>query len=113
MAGYRLLKQIQDLEKRLDSLGMMMCHPKHYYDTNNVDMVGVQPIGDFLPIYSRDASLFFGTIDELEQWLKGFELAREYDRLLFGKTHAAKRERKEQDYRNEILVQILKNSEST
>ena len=110
MAGYRTIIKFRELETRLDELGFMPCHPAHHYYEN--DLVAIKPKDqDSLPIYSRDAEMFIGTIDELEVWLKGVEWARDYDRMLFGKNHAAKRERKEQDYRNEMLVMMLKSED--
>jgi len=35
-----------------------------------------------LPIYSRDAELFIGSIERLEDWLAGVQWARDYDMML-------------------------------
>jgi hypothetical protein len=43
----------------------------------------------------------------MEIWLNGFEKAREYDRMLLGKTLETKRQRREQDYRNEQLMRQI------
>jgi hypothetical protein len=37
---------------------------------------------DALPIYSRDAELFIGSIERLENWLAGVQWARDYDMML-------------------------------
>lgn len=108
MAGYSLLIKIRRIEEECDQLGFMFCYSKHGQYREYGDVVALKPKDqDSLPIYCRDAELFCGTFDELERWLQGLRWAREYDRMLFGKTHEAKRERKEQDYRNRKLVSIL------
>lgn len=110
MAGYELIIRIRKLEEECDKLGLLMCHSKHgNYRNEFGDIVAVKPKDeDSLPIYSRDAEMFAGTIEQLEVWIRGIEWARNYDRMLFGKTHNDKRERKEQDERNRRLVRILK-----
>ena len=104
MAGYQTVLFIHDLEKRCDQLGLMMCFPSHRPST---DLVAIKPKDDSLPIYSRDAELFHGTLSELQVFISGIEWSRKYDKMLFGIRHDEKRLRKEQDYRNELLVKEL------
>lgn len=105
MSGYSLIRRIHELEERCDRLGFMMCSSIHGYG----DVVAVVPKDeDSLPIYSRDAELFVGTIEHLEVWIRGIAWAHDYDRMLFGKSHDKNRERREQDERNRRLVRILK-----
>ena len=73
--------------------------------------MALKPKADCLPIYSRDAELFVGTIEQLERWLAGFHFARKYDSLLLGNKHDALRQRKEQDYRNKVLIKQIKGEE--
>lgn len=113
MSGYNLILKIRTLEEQLDSLGMMMCHSKHgvyrtKFSTEFSDVLGVKPKDTHsLPAYSRDAELFVGTIEALEYWLMGIEWARKYDTMMFGNRHNTNREKKEQDYRNDVLVKTL------
>jgi hypothetical protein len=112
MSGYNLVLQIRRLEEECDKLGFMMCHSKHGYSREFGDVVAVKPKdADSLPIYSRDAEFFVGTINELSRWLDGIKWARDYDRMLLGKGNDVKRERKEQDWRNQQLINILKAKE--
>lgn len=111
MAGYSLVQKIRRLEQNLDQLGLIMCNGSHYYRDYG-DVVAVRPKdADSLPVYSRDAELFVGTIEALEHWIQGIEWARNYDRMLFGRRHNDNRARKEQQYRNEELVKILSQQE--
>lgn len=109
MAGYGLLVKIRRLEEECDKLGFVFCHSKYGSYRGHEEVVALKPKDqDSLPIYARDAELFCGTFDELEVWLRGVQWARDYDNMLFGaKKHTANRERKEQDYRNRKLIQIL------
>jgi hypothetical protein len=77
------------------------------------DFVGLKPKDETsLPIYARDAELFSGTLEELNVWLRGVKWARDYDRML-NLSNDKKRERKEQDEHNRILVNILRDKQET
>lgn len=109
MAGYQAILSLRRLEERVDRLGFRMGNPKHgNYRNEFGDLVSLFPKEDALPIYSRDAELYIGTLEGMETWLNGFEKAREYDRMLMGKTVETKRQRSEQDYRNRELLKKIK-----
>jgi len=108
MSGYQTILNLRRLEERVDLLGFRMGNSKHgNYRQEFGDLVALFPKDQELPIYSRDAEIFIGTLEGMEIWLNGFEKAREYDRMLLGKTHETKRERKEQDYRNSQLLKKI------
>ena len=107
MSGYNLIRKIHYLEEECDKLGFMICQARHYISDFG-DVVALKPKADCLPIYSRDAELFVGTIEQLERWLAGFHFARKYDSLLLGNKHDALRQRKEQDFRNKQLIKQIK-----
>lgn len=112
MSGYNLILKIRRLEEVCDKLGFMFCHSRSNYNNEFGDVVAIKPKDqDSLPIYSRDAEIFAGTIDQLESWLKGVIWARDYDRMLFGRKHEANRDRKEQDERNRRLALLIKNED--
>ena len=88
-------------------MGLVMDSASNY-QRDFGDVVAVKPKDEVsLPVYSRDAEIFIGTIEDLEQWLRGVEWARKYDNMLFGPRHNVNRERREQNFRNEQLVKIL------
>lgn len=107
MAGYRAVQELHKLEQEVDELGFVMQHPRHSYGKEFGDMVAIVPKGDALPVYSRDAELYVGTLEGLREWLRGVQWARNYDRLLFGARVERRRADKEQNYRNEQLLRIL------
>lgn len=108
--GYNLLTKIRFLEKEVDQLGLVMAKPKHYHHNDGFgDLVSVIPKDqNSLPVFSRDAEMFIGTLNDLEVWLRGVEWARRYDNIL-GLSDDKKRNRKEQDELNRQLVKRLKN----
>jgi hypothetical protein len=65
-----------------------------------------------LPIYSRDAVLFAGSLESADKFMQGVLWARDYDRML-KISDVAKRERKEQDERNRQMVKLLKSEKLT
>ena len=109
MSGYHTIIKCEKIKERADKLGFMLCYPRHGWGAERgVDMVAIKPKDqECLPIYNRDAEFFCGSIDELNAFLAGLEWARDYDRML-KVSSVAKRERKEQDWRNQILVRLLK-----
>lgn len=109
MSGYNTVLSLRKLEERIDSLGFHMGHPKYgYYAKEFGDLVALFAKEDSLPIFSRDAEIFIGTLEQLEHWLNGWEKLASYHRMLFGKTFEEKVLRKEQDYRNQNLLNEIK-----
>jgi hypothetical protein len=111
MSGYNLIRKIRYLEEECHKLGFQMCHAKHYYQEFG-DVLALKPRDDCFPVYSRDAELFIGTITELERWIQGFQFARKYDSMIIGKKHDSLRDRKEKDYRNKSLLNIIKDGKN-
>jgi hypothetical protein len=105
MAGYQMVQRILQLEEQLTSLGIKLAPPQY---TNEKDSyASLMPLGsDGLPIYARDASIFTASLETIESWVAGALWARDYDKML-GLSNPEKRERKEQDARNKILINKL------
>ncbi len=109
MAGYQAVLELRSLEADLDSIGLMLCNPKHgnWNSDNYSDRAGVKPKdADALPIYCRDAELFTGTLEQIRTWLVGVKWAREYDMML-RLTDEKKRAKKEDDYRHRQMLRNL------
>ena len=113
MVGYNTILKIERLREQADKFGFKFCYPKYGLLQDTVETLGLMPKdADSLPIYSRDAQCFEGTVDQLEIFLRGIEWARNYDRLLKLSTDE-KRVQKEQDFRNKQLCKILKDEDHT
>ena len=103
MAGWNTIERIRRIEEAVDKLGFKFSKSKHSDWTDDHGALSLVPKdSDSLPIYSRDAELFVGSLERLEDWLAGVRWAREYDMML-KLSDEKKRERKEQDERNRIL----------
>lgn len=109
MAGFQLVIDIRRIEQKLDKLGLVMGHSKYGHRESYGDTVAIRPNGDAFPIYARDTEFYSGSLENLEEWLLGFEFARTYDQMLFGQRHTKARERKEQSFRNKELIETIKN----
>lgn len=108
MSGWHTIQKIRSIEKELDDLGMKLAGSRFTDWTNDHGSAAVVPKdNDSLPIYHRDAELFVGSIESIEIWLKGLRWARHYDTMLKISNDSI-RSRKEQDFRNKQLVNILK-----
>jgi hypothetical protein len=82
MSGYQSILALRRLEQQVEKLGFMFAYPKSRYG-DEVDMVALKPKdADAVPIFSRDAEVFVGTLQQLEVWIRGVEWARNYDYML-------------------------------
>ena len=110
MSGWNTIQRIKRVEQAVDELGFKFNKSKHSDWTEDHGALSLVPKDhDALPIYSRDAELFVGSIERLEDWLAGVKWAREYDRML-RLSNDTKRARKEQDERNKKLLTSIKES---
>jgi hypothetical protein len=107
MTGWNTIRKIQVLKERADLLGMRFTPYRHNdYNEDNVSLIPKDQ--DSLPIYTRDAILFAGSLEGAEQFMQGVLWARDYDRMVVDRNIDAKRVRKEQDERNKQLMKTLK-----
>jgi hypothetical protein len=108
MSGWNTIERIRRIEKQIDALGFKFSKSKHSAwsdDHGALSLVPKDP--DALPIYSREAELFIGSVERLEDWLAGVRWAREYDMMLkLGDDK--KRAAAEQKERNRQLMRVLK-----
>lgn len=95
---------VQRLDREAQRLGFVVGQ-KH-------DMLALFPSDDNLPIWARDTAVATSnTVEELLAFLWGWEKSRFYLRSL-KITNDAKIKRAEQDYRNQILAEIIKRDSS-
>lgn len=112
MSGYNSVLALRRLEADVDALGFMLCNPKHgnWGGDDFSDRVAIKPKdADSLPIYTRDAELFVGTLEQLKIWIQGVAWARQYDMML-KLSDDKKRTKKEADERaRQIARQLVAN----
>ena len=107
MSGWNQIQEVRKLEERADKLGLQFAAYRH--DNKYGENLSLIPKDQELPIYSRDAQLFAGSLEGADCWMRGVLWAREYDRMAVDRNLNKKRERKEQDERNQQLAKTLKN----
>jgi hypothetical protein len=108
MSGWNTIQRIKRVEEEIDKLGFKFSKSKHSDWQEDHGALSLMPKdSDSLPIYSRDAELFVGSIEGLETWLHGVRWAREYDMML-KVSDEKKRTAAEQKERNRQLLKILK-----
>ncbi len=108
MSGWNTIQRIKNLEQEIDLLGFKFSKSKHGDFTDLEGALSLVPRDhEALPIYSRDAELFVGSLERLEDWLAGVRWAREYDRMCKISTDKT-RSAAEQKERNRQLMHILK-----
>ena len=66
------------------------------------------PKDDYWPTYTRDARIYFGDMDETAAFLSGIKMAREYYMVHLRLFTDKRLEKKEQDVRNQYLIDVLK-----
>ena len=108
MSGWNTIQRLARIEEQIDKLGFKFSKPKHGdWDQMERSLSLVPKDADSLPIYSRDAELYVGSLEQLETWLHGVEWARNYDMMLI-LTDEKKRTAAEQKERNRQLMRMIK-----
>jgi len=108
MAGWNTIERIRRVEEQVDKLGFKFSKSKHSDWTEDHGALSLVPKDhEALPIYSRDAELFVGSLERLEDWMAGVRWAREYDMML-KLSDEKKRAAAEQKERNRQLMRTLK-----
>ena len=111
MSGMDLIKRVKKFEETANRLGFMLSYPKWGNSNGDYgDRVGLKPLNDALPIYSRDAEVFMGTMEQCENWIRGIQWAREYDEML-KLSNVTKRAKKEEDVRHDQMISALRGKE--
>ena len=108
MSGWNTIQRIRNIEEQIDKLGFKFSKSKHGDWTDDHGALSLVPKDyESLPIYSRDAELFVGSLERLEDWLAGVRWAREYDSML-KLSDEKKRTVAEQKEKNRILMRMIK-----
>ena len=108
MSGWNTIQRIKRIEEEIDKLGFKFAKSKHGDFTELHGALSLVPRDvDALPMYTRDAELFVGSLERLEDWLAGVQWARDYDKMM-RLSDEKKRTAAEQKERNRQLMRTLK-----
>ena len=103
--GWNDLERMKRVEARANALGFELSDGGGQFGA--FESIYVKPKDDLLPIYSRTANFFIGSIEHIESWLDGIEWARHYDDLL-KVSNVKKRIKQEDRVREQHLMKTLK-----
>jgi hypothetical protein len=113
MSGWNTIQKLRHIEEEITKLGFKFSKSKHGDWLDNNGALSLVPKDhEALPVYSRDAELYVGSLERLEDWLQGVHWAREYDNLL-RLSGNDKRTKAEQNERNRQLMETIKQSKLT
>jgi len=104
--GYDTLKLLEKVRCTADILGFKLTAPLY---SHHEPTVGLQAKDTDLPLYSRDAELYCGSLEAIEIFFNGILWARNYDRMLKVSNEKI-RVRKEKDVRNRNLIKTIKST---
>ena len=105
------IQRMKRVEARANALGFEFTDGgKSWAIDGTTASIYVQPKDDLLPLYSRTATFFTGSIEHIDSWLDGIEWARHYDELL-KVSHDKKRTKQEDLVREQHLMKTLKTGE--
>jgi hypothetical protein len=108
MSGWSTIETLRRLETQVTDLGFKFAKSRHSDWTESHGSVSLVPKDqESLPIYCRDAEVFVGSLESLQQWLAGVEWARNYDMML-RVSDDTKRAAAEQKERNKQLMRTIK-----
>jgi hypothetical protein len=108
MSGWNTIQRLRNIEEQIDKLGFKFAKSKHSDWSEDHGALSLVPKdADALPMYCRDAELFVGSLERLQDWLAGVQWARDYDRMC-KISDDDKRNKAEQKQRNRNLMQSIK-----
>lgn len=102
MLGYREYSKIKQLDDLAAENGFSVITQSHHGNA-----LALIPAKESHVIYSRDAVLVMGSVEELIFFIVGWRTSRTYLNAV-GACDTKRIERKEQDYRNKNLVKMIK-----
>lgn len=108
MSGWNTIQKIKRIEQIVDELGLKFAKTRNRDWIDDHGFLSLVPKDhDSLPIYSREAELFVGSLEQIEDWLSGVRWAREYDKML-RLSNDKQRNAAEQKERNKNLMSTIK-----
>lgn len=111
MIDYNVYYQIKKFEAQAARLGFKIV-PYKYSDSTKSQLISLVPIDEMYPIYTRDAQIFTGTVEELQSFMHGMEWMKKYLTMLSA-TSDKTIDRKEKDWRNRELMKQMADTSNT
>lgn len=104
--GYSDIKNIRRVESKAHALGFRFTDSAAWCGSQS-NLISLRPNDDSLPVYHRDADIFSGNLDDVENFLSGIAWAKSYYVML--KLISDKKiTDKEEQCRHDIIIRELK-----
>lgn len=104
--GMNMIERIDSVRELADFFGFSLGRTPYnttFGGNDNIDNIALYPKGDCLPPYSRDACLYTGNLNEVENFLDGIRWARQYDKMIGSCT-----EQRRQQYEDKEVARLEK-----
>ena len=101
MTDWNDIRKIRLLDRMCETLGFR--YQPDGYGTNTLSLYS----NEELVVFATNAALYQGNVDDILNWLNGWERAHQYLNVL-GAATPKSIERKKIDYRNKRLVKMIK-----
>lgn len=111
--GMSMIERIDRIRELADFFGFRMGRDPHTKFTDNIDTIVLYPKDVSLPIYSRDACLFTGNINEVDNFLEGIRWARHYDMMLGATTDQRRKQYEDKEVARLAKVKYNKEKAET
>jgi hypothetical protein len=81
--GMDMIERVDRVRDLAEFFGFRLGRRAHSgFGDSGLDVIALYPKEDRLPVYSRDACLFVGSLSDVENFLDGIQWARKYDNLI-------------------------------
>ena len=105
MTDWNDIRKIRLMDRMCEALGFR--YQPDAYGTNTLSLFANEDLG----VYATNSALYQGDVDDVLNWLNGWERAHQYLNVL-GAITPKIIERKKLDYRNKCLVKTIKGEEN-
>ena len=104
MTDWNDIRKIRLMDRMCEALGFR--YQPDAYGTNTLSLFAKEE----LSVYATNSALYQGNVDDVLNWLNGWERAHQYLEVL-GVATPKRIERSKIDYRNKRLVKMIKGEE--
>lgn len=110
VAGWQLFRDFRDTEEQANKIGLKFAPSK--YSGMEWDTIALIPLNEDLPVYNREAEVFIGSLQDIKNWLRGVDWARNYDDIM-KVSNNEKRQTAERKYHQRELVKTIRDGEKS
>lgn len=81
--GMDMIERVDRVRELAEFFGFRLGRRQHHaFGDAGIDTIALYPKDNRLPTYSRDACLFVGSLNDVENFLDGIRWSRKYDNLI-------------------------------